>query len=272
VAALVAGIEGPAGVRWPARTLLPPARIVNGNDELHPHPDWPETGRLYTTRGRGPSAWARRGRPVRRPPTAGRPAAKMAILARWPSNNTVHLDQVPLRGIEQITGRRQWIPRDLGLGINLIDAERVNRGGSSVLVASRVPILRAVPPLASVNSVQRRTIESAGDHRDHPRARAPAAATAERRPSRRHQRDDPARSTPRTTDRLDIVSASIRRPSTCTSRSADRPGVLAQGRPAAGAAGRVDSRFVQKGWGRTRLVMGHTTHPLLDRRSRRPGA
>ena len=186
----------------------------------------------------------------------------MAILARLAFNTPVHLDQVPYEGIEHITADDMEYARDLGLGLKLIGtAERVD-GGLSVRV--HPAFLYGGHPLASVsgpfNAV---TIESQAITEitlSGPGRRRPA--DGERRPGRRHQRDDPARLDARDDRRLAIVS-DVESAFYLHLEVADRPGVLAQIAQLLGLQGASIRSVVQKGLGENaRLVM--VTHPLLE--------
>ncbi len=167
-------------------------------------------------------------------------AAKMAILARLAFNTPVHIDDVVCEGIEHLTADDIAYARELGLGLKLLGtAERVGEGRLSVRV--HPAFLYGAHPLASVdgpfNAV---TIESQAITEitlSGPGRRRPA--DRERRPRRRHQRDDPAR----------VDAGDDRAPGDPAGRRVGLlpapggrrpPGRAGAGRAAARAAGRVD--------------------------------
>jgi homoserine dehydrogenase len=190
-------------------------------------------------------------------------AAKMAILARLAFDTPVHLDQVRYEGIEHITPDDLEYARELGLGLKLIGtAERID-GGLSVRV--HPAFLYAGHPLAAVNGPYNAvTIESPAITEitlSGPGAGGPQTASA--------VLGDvisamiPPASTPRTTQRLPIVT-DVDSAFYLHLEVADEPGVLARVADALGSHGVSVKSVVQKGMGdQARLVM--VMHRVAER-------
>ncbi|MEK6228532.1 MAG: homoserine dehydrogenase [Actinomycetota bacterium] len=193
-------------------------------------------------------------------------AAKMTILARLAFGAPVHIDDVPVEGIENITAEDISYARELGLSLKLIgSAERVD-GGLSVQVYPA--FLYAGHPLAAVHgSFNAVTIESpaiteitlsgpgAGGSQTASAVLGDVVSAMIPPPFN----PPPAEPLPLVTDRESAFYLHV--------EVADRPGVLAQVAEILGLQGASIESVVQKGLGEdARLAM--VMHPLLESRFR----
>ena len=150
-------------------------------------------------------------------------AAKMAIIARLAFDTPVHLDQVTLRGHRAHHRRRHGVRARARPRAEAARDGRAGRRRPQRPRPSGVP-LRQPPAGERRRPVQRRHDRVRVDHRDHaerPGRRRPA--DRERRPGRRHQRDDPAGLDARGHAGAGDHPATSSRPSTCTWRSPTGP-------------------------------------------------
>ena len=189
-------------------------------------------------------------------------AAKMAILARLAFGASVHLDQVPYEGIEQIAPDDLEYAREFGLGLKLLGtAERVD-GGLSVRV--HPAFLYPGHPLAAVtgpfNAV---TVESDAITEitmSGPGAGGPQTASAVLGDLVSVMTAQEAPPAPAAELRIveDVASGFY-----LHLEVADEPGVLAQVAQILGLQGASIKSVVQKGLGHeARLVM--VMHPVLE--------
>ncbi|HEX5308828.1 MAG TPA: homoserine dehydrogenase [Solirubrobacteraceae bacterium] len=194
-------------------------------------------------------------------------AAKMAILARLAFGASVHIDQVPYEGIEQLQTDDLQYARELGLGLKLIGTAERRDGGLSVRV--HPAFLNSGHPLASVSGPYNAvTVESdaiteitmsgpgAGGRQTASAVLGDLISTM-LPPS---LPPPPAESLPLVADVPSAFYIHI--------ELADRPGALAAVAQALGEQGASIKSVVQRGLGEhARLVM--VIHPLAESRLRR---
>ena len=201
-------------------------------------------------------------------------AAKMAILARLAFGASVHIDQVPYEGIEQLQTDDLQYARELGLGLKLIGTAERRDGGLSVRV--HPAFLYGGHPLASVSGPYNAvTVESdaiteitmsgpgAGGRQTASAVLGDLISTmfADSIPPTRASLNPSSQvaSLPLVTDVPSAFYVHI--------ELADRPGALAAVAQALGDQGASIKSVVQRGLGQhARLTM--VTHPLAESRLR----
>jgi homoserine dehydrogenase len=189
-------------------------------------------------------------------------AAKMAILARLAFGTSVHLEQVPYEGIEQITPDDLEYAREFGLGLKLLGtAERVD-GGLSVRV--HPAFLYPGHPLAAVtgpfNAVTVESDDITEITMSGPGAGGPQTASAVLGDLVSVMTGE---APPRALQAELAIVQDVASGFYLHLEVADEPGVLAQVAQVLGLQGASIKSVVQKGLGNeARLVM--VMHPVLE--------